>query len=325
MMGRVRAAAVAVATVTAAVALTGCARTAPHLVFLEGPVWSALDGGSLADRLAPVGSQVGRRFEVRRARADETPVRELEEILDRHSYRGVMVGPLLALEIHQIAPLFSAVEFVAFRFEEARPEEARPGAAAGGAASAGLPANLTELRFARGDGYRDAGRLLAILEPDGTIGVISVWGRDERLIAAFREGYAEGGGRASIDHRRLVSRRDEGAILRFVDDLAGKGVSTVLLPAGPFTPHGLRAMRGEGMRAIVSNWGLAGGEQSRPLADTVLCSIDDDLAGALLALFRALDQGSADGRMTGSTLITWGGAAPLPDEAAVYVDRPAGS
>lgn len=320
MKSRVRAAAVAMATVTAAAALTGCARTAPHLVFLEGPLWSALDGGSLADRLAPVGSQVGRRFEVRRARSDQTPVRELEEILDSHSYRGVVVGPLLALEIHQIAPMFSAVEFVAFRLEEAP-----PGAAAGGGPSAGLPANVTELRFARGDGYRDAGRLLAILEPDGTIGVISVWGRDERLIAAFREGYAEGGGRASIDHRRLVSRRDEGEILRFVEDLARKGVSTVLLPEGPFTPHGLRAMRGEGMRAIVSNWGLAGGQQSRPLADTVLCSIDDDLAGALLALFRALDRGSADGRMTGSTRITWGGAAPLPDEAAVYVDRPAGS
>ncbi len=320
MKGHVRAALAAVAAVTAAAALTGCARTASHLVFLEAPLWSALDGSSLAERLAPVGSQVGRRFEVRRARADQTPVRELEEILDRRPYRGVVVGPLLALEIHQIAPMFSAVEFVAFRLEEAR-----PGAAAGGAASAGLPANVTELRFARGDGYRAAGRLLAIVEPDGTIGVISAWGRDERLIAAFREGYAAGGGRASIDHRRLVSRRDEGEILRFVEDLAGKGVSTVLLPAGPFTPHGLRAMRGEGMRAIVSNWGLAGGERSRPLADTVLCSIDDDLAGALLALFRALDQGSADGSMTGSTLITWGGAAPLPDEAAVYVDRPAGS
>lgn len=320
MTGRARAAAVAVAAATAMVAVTGCARTAPHLVFLEGPLWSALDGGSLPDRLAPVGSQVGRRFEVRRARSDETPVRELEEILGQRSYRGVVVGPLLALEIHQIAPMFSAMEFVAIRLQEAG-----SGAAGAGSASAGLPANLTEIRFARGDGYRDAGRLLAILEPAGTIGIISVWGRDERLVAAFREGYGEGGGSATIDHRRLVSTRDEGEILRLVQDLAGKGVATVLLPAGPMTPHGLRAMRGEGMRAIVSNWGLAGGEASRPMADTVLCSVDDDLAGALLDAFRALDQEKSDGRITGSTVITWGGAAPLPEDAAVYVDRPAGS
>ena len=319
MTGRARAAAVAVAAATAVAAVTGCARTAPHLVFLEGPLWSALDGGSLPDRLAPVGSQVGRRFEVRRARSDDTPVRELEELLGRRSYRGVVVGPLLALEIHQIAPLFSAMEFVAIRLQEAG-----SGAGGAGSASAGLPANVTEIRFARGDGYRDAGRLLAILEPAGTIGVISVWGRDERLVAAFREGYGDGGGNATIDHRRLVSTRDEGEILRLVEDLAGKGVATVLLPAGPMTPHGLRAMRGEGMRAIVSNWGLAGGEQSRPLADTVLCSVDDDLAGALLDAFRALDQGKSGG-FTGSTLITWGGAAPLPEDAAVYVDRPAGS
>ena len=319
MTGRARAAAVAVAAATAMAAVTGCARTAPHLVFLEGPLWSALDGGSLPDRLAPVGSQVGRRFEVLRARSDETPVRELEELLGRRSYRGVVVGPLLALEIHQIAPVFSAMEFVAIRLQEAG-----SGAGGAGSASAGLPANVTEIRFARGDGYRDAGRLLAILEPAGTIGVISVWGRDERLVAAFREGYGEGGGSATIDHRRLVSTRDEGEIRRLVEDLAGKGVATVLLPAGPMTPHGLRAMRGEGMRAIVSNWGLAGGERSRPLADTVLCSVDDDLAGALLDAFRALDQGTSGG-ITGSTLITWGGAAPLPEDAAVYVDRPGGS
>lgn len=317
MNGHVRTAAVVVAAVAAA--LTGCARPAPHLVFLEGPLWSALDGASLADRLAPVGTQVGRRFEVRRARSGETPVRELEEILNRHSYRGVVVGPLLALEIHQIAPMFPGVEFVALRLQEARQ------GAAGSGAAAGLPANVTELRFARGDGFRDAGRLLAVLEPAGTIGVISVWGRDERLVAEFREGYGEGGGSASVEHRRLVSTRDEGEILRHVKDLGRQGVSTVLLPAGPFTPHGLRAMRGEGMRAIVSNWGLAGGEGSRPLADAVLCSIDDDLAGALLALFRALDQGSIDGTATGSTFITWGGAVPLPDEVAIYVDRPAGS
>ena len=319
MTGRARAAAVAVAAATAMAAVTGCARTAPHLVFLEGPLWSALDGGSLPDRLAPVGSQVDRRFEVRRARSDETPVRELEELLGRRSYRGVVVGPLLALEIHQIAPVFSAMEFVAIRLQGAG-----SGAGGAGSASAGLPANVTEIRFARGDGYRDAGRLLAILEPAGTIGVISVWGRDERLVAAFREGYGDGGGSATIDHRRLVSTRDEGEIRRLVEDLAGKGVATVLLPAGPMTPYGLRAMRGEGMRAIVSNWGLAGGEQSRPMADTVLCSVDDDLAGALLDAFRALDQGKSGG-ITGSTLITWGGAAPLPEDAAVYVDRPAGS
>jgi len=318
MKVRVRAAAVAVAAVTAV--LAGCGRPAPHLVFLEGPLWGALDGSSLADRLEPVGSEVDRRFEVRRARSDASPLRELEEILDRRSYRGVVVGPLLALELHEIAPLFSAVDFVALRLEDAG-----SGTAGSGVASAGLPANVTELRFARSDGFRDAGRLLAMIEPAGTIGVISVWGRDERLVAAFREGYGEGGGSATIDHRLLVSTRDEGEILRLVEDLGRKGVSTVLLPAGPFTPHGLRAMRGEGMRAIVSNWGLAGGERSRPLADTVLCSIDDDLAGALLGLFQALDQGKSDGRMTGSTLITWGGAVPLPDDVAVYVDRPAGS
>lgn len=312
MKGRVRAAAVALAAVTA---LTGCARPAPHLVFLERPLWGALDGSSLADRLEPVGRELGRRFEVRRARSDATPLRELEEILDGHSYRGVVVGPLLALEIDQIAPSFPAAEFVALRLEEA----------GSGAASAGLPANVTELRFARSDGFRDAGRMLAMIEPAGTIGVISVRGRDGRLVAAFREGYGEGGGGARVEHRRLFSTRDEGEMRRLVEDLGSKGVSTVLLPAGPLTPHGLRAMRGEGMRAIVSNWGLAGGERSRPLADTVLCSIDDDLIGALRALFHTLDQGKSDGRMTGSTLITWGGAAPLPDDVAGYVDRPAGS
>ena len=318
MRGRARPVAVMVVAVTAA--LAGCARTAPHLVFLEAPLWVALDGGSLAERLAPVGMQAGRRFEVRRARSDETPLRELEEILNERSFRGVVVGPLLALEIHQIAPMFSTVEFVALRLEDAG-----PGAAGTGAASAGLPANVTELRFARGGGYRRAGQLLAVIEPAGTIGIISQWGQDERLIAAFREGYADAGGLATIDHRRLVSTRDEGEIRRLVEDLGGKGVTTVLLRAGPLTAPGLRAVRGEGMRAIVSNWGLAGGGQSRPLADAVLCSIDDDLNAALLALFGALDEGTADGGIVGSTVIGWGGAAPLPDQAAVYVDRPAGS
>ena len=312
--------AVTVGASVAAVVLMSCARPAPHLVFLEAPLWAALDGGSLADRLTPVGQQVGRRFEVRRARSDETPLRELEEVLNERAYRGVVVGPLLALEVHQIAPMFGTVEFVALRLEDA-------GAGSAGtiASSAALPANVTELRFARREGHRRAGQLLAVIEPSGTIGVISVWGRGEGTIAAFREGYADGGGLATIDHRRLLSTRDQGEIRRLVEDLARKGITTVLLRAGPLTADGLEVMRGEGMRAIVANWGLAGGEESRPLADVVLCSIDDDLTGALLALFRSLDEGQADGGMLGSTVVRWGGAEPLPDDAAAYVDRPAGS
>ena len=230
------------------------------------------------------------------------------------------MGPLLALEVHQIAPMFGTVEFVALRLEDAG-----AGSAGTSASSAALPANVTELRFARREGHRRAGQLLAVIEPSGTIGVISVWGRGEGPIAAFREGYAEGGGSASIDHRRLLSTRDPGEIRRLVEDLAGKGITTVLLRAGPLTADGLEVMRGEGMRAIVANWGLAGGGEGRPLADVVLCSIDDDLTGALLALFRSLDEGQADGGMLGSTVVRWGGAEPLPDDAAAYVDRPAGS
>ncbi len=332
MSGR-RACAAAALTVAAA-ALAGCARAATDLVFLEAPLWAALDGGSLAERLMPVGRQVGRRFEVRQARSDRAPVRELEELLDERPYRGVVVGPLLALEIDRIAPAFAGVEFVAFRLEDAGAE---------GAASPPLPANVTELRFARGDGHRRAGRLLALIEPDGAIGIISVRGRDESAIAAFREGYADGGGRASIDHRRLLSTRDRGEIRRLVEDLGGRDVTTVLLRAGPLTADGLEVMRGEGMRAIVANWGLAGGEARRPLADAVLCSIDDDLPGALLALLRARDGATADGGTAGAAgeqaqavaidaghveyrvNLRWGGAASLPDDAAGYVDRPAGS
>lgn len=321
-----RACAAAAALTAATAALTGCARAATDLVFLEPPLWAALDGGSLADRLAPVGRQTGRRFEVRRARSDRAPVRELEELLDERPYRGVVVGPLLALEVDRIAPAFPGVEFVAFRLEDA--------GVAGGAVSPAPPANVTELRFARGDGHRRAGRLLAVIEPDGAIGIVSVRGRDESAIAEFREGYADGGGRASIDHRRLLSTRDRGELRRLLEDLGGKGITTVLLRAGRLTADGLQVMRGEGMRAIVANWGLAGGQERRPLADVVLCSIDDDLAGALLALFRARAEGAAtDGGTAGdtgepaqgATALRWGGAAPLPDGVAGYVDRPAGS
>lgn len=326
-----RARAAAAALTVAAAALTGCARAATDLVFLETPLWAALDGGSLADRLAPVGRQVGRRFEVLRARSDRVPVRELEELLDQRPYRGVVVGPLLALEVDRIAPAFPGVEFVAFWLEDAGVEAAA--GAAGGAVSPALPANVTELRFARGDGHRRAGRLLAVIEPDGAIGIISIRGLDQSAIAAFREGYADGGGRASIDHRRLRSTRDRGEIRRLLEDLGGRGITTVLLRAGRLTADGLQVMRGQGMRAIVANWGLAGGVERRPLADVVLCSIDDDLAGALLALFRARDEGPADGgtagdageQARGATILRWGGAAPLPDGVAGYVDRPAGS
>lgn len=336
------AAALTVAAFTvAAGALTGCARAATDLVFLETPLWAALDGGSLADRLAPVGRQVGRRFEVRRARSDRVPMRELEELLDERPYRGVVVGPLLALEVDRIAPAFPGVEFVAFRLEDAGGEAAA--GAAGGAAAPALPPNVTELRFARGDGHRRAGRLLAAIEPDGAIGIISVRGSDESVIAAFREGYADGGGSASIDHRRLRSTRDPGEIRRLLADLGGRGITTVLLRAGRLTAEGLQFMRSQGMRAIVANWGLAGGPEPRPLADVVLCSIDDDLTGALLALFRARDQAAAGGGTAGDTgeqargaatddgpveypsELRWGGAAPLPDGVAGYVDRPAGS
>lgn len=311
----------AAALLVAAAALAGCARPATDLVFLEAPLWAALDGGSLAERLAPVGRQVGRRFEVLKARADRTPVRELEELLAERPYRGVVVGPLLALEIDRIAPAFAEVEFVTFRLED------------GGAAGAAPPppaANVTELRFARDDGHRRAGRLLALIEPEGAIGIISVPGRTESAIAAFRDGYAEGGGLASIDHRRLRSTRDRGEIRRLIEDLGGGGVTTVLLRAGPLTADGLEVMRREGMRAIVANWGLAGDGAGRPLADAVLCSIDDDLPGALLALLRARvrarDGGTADtGHVEHRSYLRWGGAAPLPDDAAGYVDRPAGS
>lgn len=326
-----RACAAAAALTAATAALTGCARAATDLVFLEPPLWAALDGGSLADRLAPVGRQTGRRFEVRRARSDRAPVRELEELLDERPYRGVVVGPLLALEVDRIAPAFPGVEFVAFRLEDAGAEAAA--GVAGGAVSPAPPANVTELRFARGDGHRRAGRLLAVIETDGAIGIVSVRGRDESAIAEFREGYADGGGRASIDHRRLQSARDRGELRRLLEDLGGRGITTVLLRAGRLTADGLQVMRGEGMRAIVANWGLAGGQERRPLADVVLCSIDDDLAGALLALFRAQDQVATDGGTAGetgqpargATMLRWGGAAPLPDGVAGYVDRPAGS
>lgn len=322
---RARAAAFAVAALTAAAGgLAGCARPATDLVFLEAPLWGALDGGSLAERLAPAGRQVDRRFEVRQARSERAPVRELEELLTERPYRGVVVGPLLSLEIDRIAPAFAGVEFVAFRLDDA---------SADGAASPPLPPNVTELRFARGDGHRRAGRVLALIEPDGAVGIISAGGRNEREIAAFREGYAAGGGRALIDHRRLLSTRDGGEVRRLVEELGRGGVTTVLLRAGPLTADGLIAMRGRRMRAIVANWGLAGDGTVRPLADAVLCSIDDDLPGALLALFSA-DGGRSGGRDTETaddrrvehrSVLRWGGAAPLPDGAAEYVDRPAGT
>ena len=309
--------AAAFAAIAAAVALGGCARTAPHLVFLEAPLWAALDGGSLAERLAPVGQQVGRRFEVRRALSADTPLRELEELLRERSYRGVVVGPLLSLEVGQIAPMFAEVEFVALRLGD-------------GSAGATLSSpsvrhpNLAELRFARAGGFRRAGELLALIEPAGTLGIISVQGRDESAIAAFREGYVDGGGRASFDHRRLVSTRDRGEVRRLLQDLRGTDITTVLLQAGPLTPDGLAVMRGEDMRAIVSNWGLAGAEGVRPFADVVLYSLDDDLAGGLLALYRALDGGGAPEGVAAPTVLRWGEAAPLPAAAAVYVDRTAG-
>ena len=318
MSGRSAPAALAVATaITAAAALAGCARPATDLIFLEAPLWAALDGGSLAERLAPVERQSGRRFEVRQARSGRTPVRELEELLAESPYRGVVVGPLLALEIDRIAPAFAGVEFVAFRLDDA---------GADGAASPPLPPNVTELRFARGEGHRRAGRLLALIEPDGVIGIISAGGRGGSAVAAFREGYAAGGGRAFIDHRQMLSTRDPGEIRRLVEELGGAGVTTVLLRAGPLTADGLEVMRGQGMRAIVTNWGLAGGQAVRPLADAVLCSIDDDLPAALLALFSARSGGTADdGRFEYRSVLRWGGVAPLPDDAAGYVDRPAGT
>lgn len=305
----------AVAVLASVASLSGCTRTALHLVFLEDPLWAALDGSSLAERLSPVGQQVGRRFEMRRALSTDTPIRELEELLSERSYRGVVIGPLLSLEVGRIAPMFAQVEFAVLRLAN--------GSQRSSALSERHP-NVAQLRFARADGFRRAGEVMALAEPAGMLGIITLQGRDERPIVAFREGYEDGGGNASFDHRRLASTYDRGEVRKILQELRHGGVTTVLLEAGPLTPAGLEVMRSEGMRAIVSNWGVAGAEGSTAMAEVVLCSIDDDMAAGLLALYRTLDSGGDPEVVIGPTVLRWGKAAQLPDGAASAVDRPPG-
>lgn len=303
--------------------LSGCTRRAPYIVFLEAPLWIALGGNSLPERLAPVGRHLGRRIEVKRALSTDTPLHELEELLNENSYHGVVVGPLLSLEVGRIATIFTEVEFVTLRLSNLSDRQVETDGS-GTPLSVGRPPNVFELGFSRAVGFRRAGELLSLIEPDGMLGIISVHGHNERTIVAFREGYEDGGGQAFFDHRRLVSTRDRGEIRSLLQDLRRTGITTVLLEAGPLTPAGLEVMRGEGMRAIVSNWGYTGVDGGRPLSEVVLCSIDDDLSTGLIAIFGALDRGGAPEVVIGPTVLHWGEAALLPDSAATYIDRTAG-
>lgn len=317
----VRSVAATVVLVAASMIFGSCSRQASHLVFIEDPLWVALGGNALAQRFDQVGEQTGRQFEIRRALSSDAPVRELEELLYKHNYRGVVLGPLLSIEVGRIAPIFPEVEFVALRLIDRMLDPEGVSESQSRSSSIGQFPNLTEINFARASGFQYAGKVLSLIETSGVIGVISIQGRDESSIIGFQRGYAAGGGHASFDHRRLISTNDRGEVRRILHDFSSAGIGTVLLQTGPLTVFGLEVMRGERMRGIVSNWGYVGLEKGRPLEDVVLCSVDDDLMSGLLAFYRALDRGDVSAEVVGPTVLRWGGAVPMPRGANAYVDR----
>ena len=97
------------------------------------------------------------------------------------------------------------------------------------------------------------------------------------------------------------------------------------LRAGPLNADGLQLIRSQVMRGVVSNLSLVGGDQSKLLAQSVLCSIDDDWITALVEFFSSLESENNDKIMVGPTVIRWGGSAEYPEEILDYIDRLAGS
>lgn len=167
----VRSVVATVVLVAASMIFSSCYRQASHLVFIEDPLWIALGGNAFAQRFDQVGEQTGRQFEIRRALSSDAPVRELEELLYKHSYRGVVLGPLLSIEVGQIVFIFPEVEFVALRLIDRILDPEGVSESQSRSFSIGQFPNLTEINFARATGFQYAGKVLSLIETNSDVGI----------------------------------------------------------------------------------------------------------------------------------------------------------
>ena len=297
------------ALAVAAVLAAGCAagQRDTYLLAVERPFWYAVTEAfpQVEQHLRATLEQAGHRT---RLLVLEDPAAALDRQLAAGRYRGVVLTPLLAVGGTELAAAHRDLRFVLLTWQgtvAATGDDPRPAA---------LPANVTEVRFARTAAYTRAGRLaaayLATRQPAKAAVVYAVDGGDAALarVAAFRAGFSAGagGGARRLLERSLQPESDAGRLNRVLSRLEGEGVTLVYLEVGRLVRGGLEAVAREGMQAVVANWGERPGFEA-----TVLISVDDDPAAALAAGLAA----AGGERVSVPSRVVWGLAAPLPPDA----------
>ena len=270
-----------------------------YLVALEAPFWRAvteahpeLDSALRASVLAD-----GRHLGIIHL-GPEQPLEALHAQLARARPAGVVLTPLLSLQADEVAAAYPDLRIVVLTWtgETSATDAAPPGGP-----------NVTTVSFARTEALTRAGRLVAAYlaeQPEGKIGILATGGRVERAhVTAFRSGVTSGGAGARVTERRIDQSADSGALKRSLAVMQRSEVRVVFLEVGARTGEALDALAGEGMFAMVRNWGYRSGFE-----ETVLLSVDDPPLAALRAGIEAAPGSS----VAVASEVVWGTGAPLP-------------